>query len=144
MLWSRKAMRMIDTALESLDFLLLDDKILGTTGVPYVFVIFHLWLRVKCFIQQFDWKNVIFGYHAYQYGTQNYSSRKVRYLGFPTPCPIQFSNFCIRLCVVVMFEYFHRKVHMFECPFTFVKITNVPSFINFDPIKLWGLSSRRW
>ena len=48
-------MRMIDTALESLDVLLLDDKILGTTGVPYVFsVIFYLWLRVKCFIQQFD------------------------------------------------------------------------------------------
>ena len=47
-------MRMIDTALESLDVLLLDDKILGTTGVPYVFAIFDLWLRVKCFIQQFD------------------------------------------------------------------------------------------
>ena len=47
-------MRVIDTALESSDVLLLDDKILGTTGVPYVFVIFHLWLRVKCFIQQFD------------------------------------------------------------------------------------------
>ena len=47
-------MRMIDTALESLDVLLLDDNILGTTGVPYVFVIFYLWLRVKCFIQQFD------------------------------------------------------------------------------------------
>ena len=70
-------MRMIDTALESSDVLLLDDKILGTTGVPYVFVIFHLWLRVKCFIQQFDLMNVIFGYHAYQYGTQNYSSGKV-------------------------------------------------------------------
>ena len=137
-------MRMIDTASESLDVLLLDDKILGTTGVPYVFVIFHLWLRVKCFIQQFDWMNVIFGYHAYQYGTQNYSSEKVWYLSFPTPCPIHFSNVWIRLCVVVKFEYFHRKVHMFECSFTFVKITNVPSFINFDPIKLWGLSARRW
>ena len=128
-------MRMIDTALESSDVLLLDDKILGTTGVPYVFVIFYLWLRVKCFIQQFDWKNVIFGYHAYQYGTQNYSSKKVWYLGFPTPCPIHFSNVWIRLCVVVKFEYFHRKIHIFECPFTFIKITNVPSFINFDPIK---------
>ena len=129
-------MRMIDTALESLDVLLLDDKILGTTGVPYVFVIFHLWLRVKCFIQQFDWKNVIFGYHAYQYGTQNYSSRKVWYLGFPTPCPIHFSNVWIRLCVVVKFEYFHRKVHIFEGPLTFIKITNVPSFISFDPVNL--------
>ena len=47
-------MRTIDTAFESLDVLLLDDRILGTTGVPHVFVIFHLWLRVKCFIQQFD------------------------------------------------------------------------------------------
>ena len=47
-------MRMIDTALESLNVLFFDDKILGTTGVPYVFVIFHLWHRVKCFIQQFD------------------------------------------------------------------------------------------
>ena len=47
-------MRMIDTALESLDVLFFDDKILGTTGVPHVFVIFHLWVRVKCFIQQFD------------------------------------------------------------------------------------------
>eukprot|EP00493_Phyllostaurus_siculus_P020622 UN20947 len=47
-------MRMIDTALESLDVLFFDDKILGTTGVPYVFVIFHLWVRVKCLIQQFD------------------------------------------------------------------------------------------
>ena len=129
-------MRMIDTALESLDVLLLDDKILDTTGVPYVFVIFHLWLRMKYFIQKFDWKNVIFGHHAYQYRTQNYSSKKVWYLGFPTPCPIHFSNVWIRLCVVVKFEYFHRKVHMFECPFTFVKITNVPSFISFDPVNL--------
>ena len=47
-------MRMIDTALESLDVLLFDDKILRTTGVPYIFEIFHLWVRVKCFIQQFD------------------------------------------------------------------------------------------
>jgi len=47
-------MRMIDTALESLDVLFFDDKILGTTEVPHVFVIFHLWVRVKCFIQQFD------------------------------------------------------------------------------------------
>ena len=78
-------MRMIDTALESPNVLLLDDKILDTSGVPYVFVIFHLQLTMKCFIQEFDWKNVIFGYHAYQYGTQNYSSRKVWYLGFPTP-----------------------------------------------------------
>ena len=47
-------MRMIDTALESLDVLNFDDKILGTTGVPYIVVIFHLWVRVKCFIQKFD------------------------------------------------------------------------------------------
>ena len=40
-------MKMIDTALESLDVLFFDDKILGTTGVPYIFVIFHLWVRVK-------------------------------------------------------------------------------------------------
>ena len=45
-------MRMIDTALESLDVLFFDDKILGTTGVPYIFVIFHLWVRVKFFIQK--------------------------------------------------------------------------------------------
>ena len=56
--------------LESLDYFFFDDKILGTIGVPYTFVIFHLWVRVKCFIQKFDWMNVIFGYHAYQYGTQ--------------------------------------------------------------------------
>ena len=42
-------MRIIDTALESLDVLLLDDKILGTTGVPYIHVIFHLLVRVKVF-----------------------------------------------------------------------------------------------
>ena len=30
--------------------LFFDDKILGTTGVLYVFVIFNLWLRLKCFI----------------------------------------------------------------------------------------------
>ena len=42
-------MKMIDTALESLDVLFFDDKILGTTGVPYIFVIFHLWVRVKMF-----------------------------------------------------------------------------------------------
>ena len=47
-------MRMIDTALESLNVLFFADKILGTTGVPHVFVIFHLWARVKCFIQQLD------------------------------------------------------------------------------------------
>ena len=47
-------MGMIDTALESLDVLFFDDKNLGTTGVPCVFVIFNLWVRVKCFIQQFD------------------------------------------------------------------------------------------
>ena len=47
-------MKMVDAALESLDVLFFDDKILGTTGVPHVFVIFHLWVRVKCFIQQFD------------------------------------------------------------------------------------------
>ena len=47
-------MRIIDTALESLDVLFFDDKILGTTGVPYIFVIFTLWVRVKCFIQKFD------------------------------------------------------------------------------------------
>ena len=47
-------MRMIDTALESLDVLFFDDKILGTTGVPCNFVIFHLLVRVKCFIQKFD------------------------------------------------------------------------------------------
>ena len=46
---------MIDTALESSDVLLLDDKILGTAGVPYVFVIFYLWLsQNEFFIQQFD------------------------------------------------------------------------------------------
>ena len=77
---SREFMMMIDTTLESLDVLFFDDKILGITGVSCVIVIFHLWLRVKCFIQQFDWMNVIFGYHAYQYGTQNYSSGKVWYL----------------------------------------------------------------
>ena len=42
-------MKMIDTALESLDVLFSDDKILGTTGVPYIFVIFNLWVRVKIF-----------------------------------------------------------------------------------------------
>ena len=47
-------MRMIDTALETLDVLFLDDTILGTTRVPYIFVIFHLWVRVKYFIQEFD------------------------------------------------------------------------------------------
>ena len=47
-------MGMIDTALESLDILFFDHKILGTTGVPCVFVIFHLWLKLECFIQQFD------------------------------------------------------------------------------------------
>ena len=47
-------MRMIDTALESLDVLFFDDKILGTAGVPCVFVIFHLCVKVKCFIQKFD------------------------------------------------------------------------------------------
>ena len=47
-------MRMIDTVLESLDVLFFDDKILGTIGVPHIFVIFHMWVRVKCFIQQFD------------------------------------------------------------------------------------------
>ena len=40
---------------ESLDVLFFADMILGTTGVPYVFVIFHLWVRVKCFIEKFDW-----------------------------------------------------------------------------------------
>ena len=45
---------MIDTALESLDVLFFDDKILGTIGVPCVFVIFHLWVRVNCLIQQFS------------------------------------------------------------------------------------------
>ena len=44
-------MRMIDTALESLDVLFFDDKILDTTGVPYVFVIFYLWVKVNCLIQ---------------------------------------------------------------------------------------------
>ena len=47
-------MKMIDTALESLDVLFFDDKILGTTGVPYIFVIFHLWVRVNCLIRQFS------------------------------------------------------------------------------------------
>ena len=47
-------MKMIDTALESLDVLFFDDKSLGTTGVPYIFVIFNLWVRVKCFVQKFD------------------------------------------------------------------------------------------
>ena len=42
-------MKMIDTALESLDVLFFDDKILGTTGVPYIFVIFHLWVKIKIF-----------------------------------------------------------------------------------------------
>ena len=45
---------MIDTALESLDVLFFDDKILGTTEVPYIFVIFHLWVRVKMFYSNFD------------------------------------------------------------------------------------------
>ena len=40
-------MAMIDTALENLDVLCFDDKILGTTGVLYVFVMFHFWFRVK-------------------------------------------------------------------------------------------------
>ena len=40
---------MIDTALESLDVLFFDDKILGTTGVPYIFVIFHLRVGVNMF-----------------------------------------------------------------------------------------------
>ena len=47
-------MGMIDTALESLDVLFFDDKILGTTGVQCVFVIFHLWVRVNCLIEQFS------------------------------------------------------------------------------------------
>ena len=47
-------MRMIDTAFESLGVLAFDDKILVTTGVPCVFVIFHLWVRVNCLIQQFS------------------------------------------------------------------------------------------
>ena len=92
-------------------------KFLGATGVPHIFVIFHLWVRVKCFIQQFDWMNVIFGYHAYQYGTQNYSSRKVCYLGFPTPCPIHFSDIWMRLCVLVKFEYFSSKNSHFRMSF---------------------------
>ena len=41
-------------ALESLDALFFADRILGTIGVSYVFVIFHLWVRVKCFIQKFN------------------------------------------------------------------------------------------
>ena len=49
-----KAMRMIDTSLECLEVLFFDDKILGTTGVPCVFVIFHLWDGVKRFIQKSD------------------------------------------------------------------------------------------
>ena len=47
-------MGMIDTALESQDVLFFDDKILGTTGVPCVFVIFDLWVRMNCLIQQFS------------------------------------------------------------------------------------------
>ena len=47
-------MRMIDTALESVDVLFFDDKNLGTIEVPCVFVIFYLWVKVKCFIQKFD------------------------------------------------------------------------------------------
>ena len=70
-------MGMIDTALESLDVLFFDDKILGTGSVPCVFAIFHLWVRVKCFIQKFDCMKILFAYHAYQYGPQNYSSGKV-------------------------------------------------------------------
>ena len=60
-------MRMIDTALESVDVLFFDDKILGTTGVPYIFVTFNLWviIRVKCSIQKFHGMNVIFGYREY-------------------------------------------------------------------------------
>ena len=45
-------MKMIDTALESLDVLFFDDKILGTTGVPYIDVMFHLLVRVNMFIQK--------------------------------------------------------------------------------------------
>ena len=45
------AMRIIDMASESLDGLLFDDEILGTSGVAFVFEIFHLWVRVKCLIQ---------------------------------------------------------------------------------------------
>ena len=106
-----------DMALESLDVLFFADRILGTTGVPYAFLIFHLWVRVKCFIEKFDWMNVIFGYHAYQYGTQNYLSGKVWYLSFPTPCPIQFSNIWMRLCVVMKSEYFSSKSSHFWMPF---------------------------
>ena len=47
-------MRIINTALESLVVLFFDDKILGTTGVPCVFVIFNLWVRVNCLMQKFD------------------------------------------------------------------------------------------
>ena len=36
-------------SLESLDVLFFADRILGTTEVPYIFIIFHLWVRVKCF-----------------------------------------------------------------------------------------------
>ena len=40
--WSRKAMRMIDTALESLDVLFFDDKILGPTGVRHMSLLYFI------------------------------------------------------------------------------------------------------
>ena len=75
-------MRMINTALDSLDVLFFDEKF-------WILLEYHMFLKYficglewKCFIQQFDWMNVMFGYHAYKYSTQNNSSRKVWYLGF--------------------------------------------------------------
>ena len=39
---SKKVMEMVNTALESLDLIVFKNKSLGTIGVPYVVVIFHL------------------------------------------------------------------------------------------------------
>ena len=88
--------------------------------ILYVFVIFHLWVRLKCFIQKFDWMNVIFGYHAYPYGTQEYSYGKVWYSRFPRPCSMHFSDVWMRLYVVVKFEfleYFSSKSSHFRMSF---------------------------
>ena len=40
--WSKKVMEMVDTALESSDFVFFILKSLGTIGVPYVVALFDL------------------------------------------------------------------------------------------------------
>ena len=43
-------MEMVDTALESSDFVFLIFKSLGTIGVPYVVVLFYLQVNIKFFM----------------------------------------------------------------------------------------------